>query len=224
MDPLIFAALALVAAAARLRPRHRRRCGPDGAAPPRLGGAIEALARRRQRRRTPSARTVAAWCDDIARRLRSGSSLREAITTVPADGTTARATAGLRLAIDRGAPIADAVGRVDDAGPHLRLALGIIATTSRVGGPSAASIDRTAMLLRQRASDHDERTAQATQARLSAHVMTAVPLLMLALLLATDDDVRSVAVAPVGAACIGSGLALNAAGWWWMRRLIGTPS
>jgi Flp pilus assembly protein TadB len=74
--------------------------------------------------------------------------------------------------------------------------------------------------LRQRAADLDERSAQAASARLSTHVMTAVPLAMLAVLTATDDDVRAVTVAPVGAACIASGLILNALGWWWMRRIV----
>jgi tight adherence protein B len=106
----------------------------------------------------------------------------------------------------------------------LRLALGVTATASRVGGPSAASIDRAAMLLRQRAADLDERATQAAQARLSSHVMTAVPLLMLAALVATDDDVQSALASPVGTACVVAGLVLNAAGWWWMRRIVGVPS
>jgi tight adherence protein B len=100
----------------------------------------------------------------------------------------------------------------------------VIATASRIGGPAAASIDRAAMLLRQRASDLDERATQAAQARLSSHVMTAVPLLMLVVLLATDDDVRSVVTSPIGTVCVVAGLALNAAGWWWMRRIVGAPT
>jgi Flp pilus assembly protein TadB len=54
--------------------------------------------------------------------------------------------------------------------------------------------------------------------------MTAVPLLMLATLVVTDDDVRSVVASPIGTFCVSAGLALNAAGWWWMRRIVGVPS
>lgn len=217
-------ALAVAIAALRLRPRQRRAARAAGNRPARTVRALDAWRRRRSRRCSPNARAVAGWCDDIARRLRSGSTLRDAVATLPDDPVTERATAPLRLAIDRGASLTDAISRVDDPGPHLRLALGVIATASRIGGPAAASIDRVAMLLRQRASDLDERATQAAQARLSSHVMTAVPLVMLATLVATDDDIRAVVASPIGTLCVGAGLALNAAGWWWMRRIVGVPS
>jgi tight adherence protein B len=189
-----------------------------------IGGIGGAISEWRHRRASPSARAVAAWCDDVARRVRSGSSLRDAAVTVPGDAVTARATAPFRVAIDRGLSLGEAADRVVDPGSHLRLALGMIATTSRLGGPAAASIDRTAMLLRQRAADQEERSSQAAQARLSTHVMTAIPLLMLATLVATDADVRSVVGSPIGIICIATGLLLNALGWWWMRRIVRTPT
>jgi tight adherence protein B len=143
---------------------------------------------------------------------------------LPIDIATERATSTLRLGIERGLSLDDAVGRTQRDGPHVGLALGVIASAGRIGGPSAAAIDRTATLLRQRAADREERAAHAAQARLSAHVMTALPLLLLAVLVATDDDVRSVASSSVGAACIAGGLVLNAVGWWWMRRIVRASS
>ena len=199
----------------RTRPQQDRRASvPSGPDPERT----------RSRSGRASARAVATWCDDLAREVRSGSSLRDAIAAVPADATTALATAPARLAIDRGISVADAVSRLPDAGPHLQLALAVIATASRVGGPAATAIERTAMALRQRAADQDERSAQAAQARLSTHVMTAVPLLMLGALVSTDDDVRAVTTSPIGAICIAIGLGLNALGWLWMRHIVGTTS
>jgi len=221
---MVCAAFAVVVAAVALRPRQRRAASATPGAPARPAQALDGWRLRRSGRRTPDARVVAAWCDDIARGVRSGSTLRDAVATVPADPATELATAPLRLAIDRGASVADAIARVDAGGSPLRLALGVMSTASRIGGPAAASLDRIAMLLRQRAADLDERATQAAQARLSSHVMTAVPLLMLAALVATDDDVRSVVTSPIGTVCVVAGLALNAAGWWWMRRIVGVPS
>jgi tight adherence protein B len=220
----ICAAVAVVIAAVVLRPQPRRTSSAAPGAAARPARPLDAWRIRNSGRRNPDARAVAAWCDDIARRVRSGSTLRDAFATLPADPATERATAALRLAIDRGASLADAIARADEGGAHLRLALGVIATASRIGGPAAASIDRAAMLLRQRASDLDERATQAAQARLSSHVMTSVPLLMLAVLVATDDDIRSVVTSPIGTLCVGAGLTLNAIGWWWMRRIVGVPS
>ena len=216
--------LAIVTASVASRPRQRREASSEAHAPAQQAWALDAWKLGRSAYRAPDARAVAAWCDDVARRVRSGSTLREAVAALPTDPAVERATAPLRLAIDRGTSVADAITRVDAGGAHLRLALGVIFTTSRIGGPASASIDRAAMLLRQRAADLDERATQAAQARLSSHVMTAVPLLMLAALAATDDDVGSALASPIGAACVVAGLALNAAGWWWMRRIVGVPS
>jgi tight adherence protein B len=178
--------------------------------------------RRRSRRGPAGARAVAAWCDELSRELRGGSTLRRALSdVVPDDDTIARRTAPLRLGLDRALTVADATARVEGPGRHLQLALGVIVAASDVGGSAAAAIDRVAGTLRQRAADDDERRVQAAQARLSAHVMTAVPLLMLGLLVASDDDVRGVLSTPIGAACLIAGLVLNAAGWCWMRRIVG---
>lgn len=216
----VVVAFAVVVAAMPLRPQYHRDAPAAVAAPSRLARIAPSRAWYRGGCPQPSPRAVAEWCDDIARRLRSGSSLRDAVTALPSDATISEATIPVRLGIERGLSVADATDRVTDAGSPLRLALGVIATASRIGGPSAAAIDRTAVLLRQRAADLDERSAQAAQARLSTHVMTAVPLLMLGLLVATDDDVRSVVTSPVGAGCVVAGLVLNVLGWCWMHRIV----
>lgn len=191
--------------------------------PSRRGGHRSSmLLARRAERRPPSANGVAEWCDDVARRLRSGSTLRDAMsTTLPSDPDTRRATNELRRRLDRGAATVDACESPGNAGAHLQLALIVISTAARLGGSPAPAIDRTAGTLRQRAVDADERNMQAAQARLSAHVLTAVPLAMLVLLLITDDDVRAAATSTLGATCIALGLSLNAIGSAWMRRIIG---
>ena len=224
MIAVLAVASAVAVSAMARRPRPCRDAPGAAPAPVSFDRLVAVIAARPRAHRVPEARAVASWCDDIVRRVRSGSTLRQALVEVPADTATAHATSPLRLAIERGLSIPDAADRLDDAGPHVRLAVGVLATTSRIGGPAAASIDRTAMVLRQRAADLDERSTLAAQAQLSTHVMTAVPLLMLTLLVATDDGVRSVAVSPTGVMCIAVGLTSNAAGWFWMRRIIRTPT
>ena len=63
-------------------------------------------------------------------------------------------------------------------------------------------------------------SSQSAQAQLSGHVLTLVPLAVLALLAVTDDDVRAVSRAGPGLLVISLGLALNLTGWRWMRRII----
>jgi Flp pilus assembly protein TadB len=226
------AVVTAIAGSVRPRPRRTESRTAEGS-PRRAGGALAArlLARGSEgdwrwtsSRSTPSPRAVAVWCDDLARSLRSGSSLiTSLVDVVPADRATRDLTAPLRLALQRARPVADAVRTVVSGGDHLRLALTVIETSAHVGGPSAAAIDRTATTLRQRAADVDERAVHASQARLSAHVMTAVPLLMLAALVTVDGDVRATIGTSVGGACVVAGLMLNAGGWFWMRQIVGRP-
>jgi tight adherence protein B len=142
------------------------------------------------------------------------------LTTIPENESLRRLTDPMRQHLDRGEPVIAAVGAVGAPGSHLHLALTIIATAARVGGSAAPAIDGTAASLRARAADRDERRAQAAQARTSAHVLTAVPLLMLGLLVMTDSDVRNALTSTMGLICLGLGLSLNLVGSAWMRRMI----
>lgn len=175
---------------------------------------------RRSRPTTPTPRAVADWCDDVARTLRSGESVRHAVAhTVPGDERLEVLTDDLRRAAQRGEPLDEAARRCASPGPHLQLALVVIATVADLGGAAAMALDRTAGALRQRAADADDRAVHAAQARMSAHVLTALPLAMLAVLGAVDADVRAVVTTPAGSASIAAGLALNALGWWSISRL-----
>jgi tight adherence protein B len=223
------AAALVMLIAIRWRPRRGRRIDPPDRADP--GGPRHhphiSLRARRAEHQPASARAVAEWCDDLARQLRSGTTLSNALaTSLPHDRATRRSTDDLRQRLDRGQSVIAAVesAPVSDVGPNLRLALSVITTAAKLGGSPAPAIDRTASTLRQRAADADERRVHAAQARLSAHVLTAVPIAMLLLLFVTDSDVRVTATSTLGATCIGMGLSLNAIGSVWMRRIIGTRS
>jgi tight adherence protein B len=104
---------------------------------------------------------------------------------------------------------------------HLEVALTVIRACAAHGGPAAEPLSRAAATLRGRAADAAERRTQSAQARMSAIVMTVLPVCMLGLLLVTSGSVRTFAAGPLGLAVIATGTAANALGWLWMRRLIG---
>jgi Flp pilus assembly protein TadB len=88
------------------------------------------------------------------------------------------------------------------------------------GGHPAEPLDRAAAALRARAADRAERRTHSAQARASALVMTWLPIVVLALLVAMSGAVRSVVVTPFGAWSVLAGAGLNLTGWRWMRRLV----
>ena len=170
--------------------------------------------------------TVAAWCDELARHLRAGSSLGAALCeSSSTDPPMRRSIEPMQLALERGATVAAAVATAPEQPmrglEHLALACSVIATAAHIGGPAAAPLERVAAALRLRAIDRQDRVTQAAQARMSAHVLTVVPLLMLGVLTAADGDVRAAVASRAGALCVLLGLTLNVAGWSWMRRIIG---
>lgn len=198
-----------------------------------------ATVRRRRDDRAPiPADAVSAWCDALARRLRAGESLRHTLLTeLPAQRRLAARTELVRRALQQGAAVTDAVVIHADqpagcaplpsphADPHLGLLRSVLAASADFGGGAAEPIDRVAAALRLRTVDGQERAAQSAQAKLSANVLTVVPLGLLAFLSSTDPDVRAVLGSGVGSVLIAAGLGLNVAGWTWMKRTIaGGPS
>jgi tight adherence protein B len=186
-------------------------------------GAGDGFRRRLSRRRT-SARIepaeLAAWCDSLARALRGGATLRHALCTVPPPASVEARLAPTLLALERGASVVAAFSNVDVRSPDLDLVLVVVRACAEHGGEGAEPIDRAAAALRQRAALAGERRTNSAQARMSALVMTCLPLAMLALLALTSRSVRAASTSPAGSVAIAFGAMLNLTGWVWMRRLI----
>ena len=181
--------------------------------------------------------SVAAWADDLARSLRHGSTLHAALThTLPTDVVVERRSASLRHWLSRGATVVDACDewsaeladdalvrsnrrRSSDRCELLSTMAAVLAATAALGGAAAAPLDRFAITMRQRASDDLERAAHSAQAKMSAKVLTSVPLAVLAFLLLTDADVRAVIASTTGGSVVAVGLTLNTVGGFWMRRI-----
>jgi tight adherence protein B len=231
----VIVGLLLAPRASRRAPR-RPRVGPDSRIRVGIGqiaGRHLATLRDGRGREHASPDAVAAWCDDLARQLRHGATLRSAlITTIPTDDPLERSTRPLRRRLDRGASVLQAcdgwAGELDAGGAReadMLIAFATVAGAAALaGGGAAAPLHRFASSMRQRAADELERRAHSAQARMSARVMTIVPLALLALLFATDDEVRSAVLQPGGAIVVTIGLALNALGAWWMHRIVGTTT
>ncbi len=95
-----------------------------------------------------------------------------------------------------------------------------LATALELGGPVAATLHHAAALLRERAAQREEAKAHSAQARLSAKVLTAVPLLFAAWSATTSATFRQAITSSTGLASATAGLAGNAIGWWWMHRIV----
>lgn len=179
---------------------------------------------RRSRSRGPTDVDVANWCDDMARGLRSGSSLTTAFTDSGHDHLAmASVVAPVIAQVARGRSLVDALRAATTETSAGGLALTVVRTCAELGGPAAGPLERVAATLRARDALRQEQHAHSAQAQMSARVMTLIPVGMLALLASTDPRVRESVGTPAGVATVTLGATLNLVGWWWMQRIIGRP-
>lgn len=209
-------AIAILAFGAAVRPRAEVR------RPARAARRFQWSApriRRRPRTQPVTAAEVAAWCESLARVVRSGSSLATAVRSTDVPPGIAPTVAEVILALDRGSRLTDSL-ELATSSAHLDLALTVLRACALNGGPPAEPLDRAATTLRARAAASAERQTQSAQAKLSATVMTILPVAMLVLLLVTSATTRSAAANPAGLTAIVVGGLLNICGWRWMRTII----
>ena len=165
--------------------------------------------------------------DSVAAGLRGGGSLRSAIADTAA--VTDRGVLRAELAriaghAEAGRPLAETLGDWARAAadPPTRLAAAALVVAAEIGGPGADALEAAATSLRDRAAAEDEVGALSVQARLSAALLTAAPLVF-AVLLANLDPTSAAFLfrTPAGWACVALGLSLDALGALWMSRLVG---
>ena len=172
------------------------------------------------RRDAPATLALAHWCEGVARAVRGGDTLRTAIEHTEPDDTASDAVIVVRRAVEHRRIPSDTESTrpIDD--PDTALVVTVAVACADHGGPAAEPFDRAAGVLRARAAERDERRVQSAQARLSAGVLTWLPVAMLLVLLVSSASVRSSVATPFGMLTVGAGLVLNVIGWWWMRRTV----
>jgi tight adherence protein B len=176
----------------------------------------------RARPTAPNETAMAVWCEHVARGMRTGSSLRRAM----ADAGLAAPAAAQALSpalgrLDRGMGLGNALGAMDDdPSTPVGLVVGVLAACADLGGPAAAPLDRTAATLHARAVERDERRTASAQARLSARVLTTLPIATLGVMALVEPSTRTAVATPAGVTCLTAGATFNLAGWWWMRHVI----
>ena len=221
---VVLAALAFVRNRCRRASLRRRIAGDkvSGRVSAHLGTVQDVLAGHRRRRaaRSGASGDLAALLDAVARRCASGHSLTAALTETMAARGAPPDMASVTDSLHAGAPLAAALATVHTTNADVRLAVHVLWLCATQGGGIAESLDRAAATLRERQAARDERSAHAAQARLSAKVLTVVPMLFATWTTLTTDSVRRFATTVPGFACITGGVALNLAGWSLMQRSI----
>jgi tight adherence protein B len=170
---------------------------------------------------SPTDDELAAWCDELSRQLRTGSSLTIAVCSAPRAAAIDATIAPAVLGLQRGDTLARALGHVGHESPPLAIVLGVLQACALLGGASAPAIDRAAAALRRRSIDAAERRVHSAQARMSALVLTLLPGGVLAITALTSSTARATIATSFGLLSVVTGCLLNTLGWWWMRRIIG---
>lgn len=163
--------------------------------------------------------------EDVARSLRSGTSLRVALAEASsAAAGPARSDLGVVVErIDRGVPVGAALDAwvVRRPAAEVRLAVAALGLGLDAGYTSARTVDGVAATLRERAAVAGEVAAQAAQARLSALVIALLPVAFTSWACLTDGRIAGFLLAsPAGWACLLGGVTLNVVGAAWMARIM----
>ena len=174
----------------------------------------ERFAARRKSRRAVDA--LPAHCAALARSLRSGAPLAMALVELDVGGPCLEGLADIGGEIHNGRPVDDALDDWVTAASHdvERLLATALLLAERSGGDLAYCVDTVADSIRTELGALTRRRIVLAQSRTSARVLAALPIgFGAALSLFSDDPVYS---GLVGVVSVSVGLALNAAGLYWM--------
>lgn len=164
--------------------------------------------------------------ESVARSLRSGASLRQAVEETGTSGAGGpQLSAELSRAARETAQGASLVTALEGIAvrrplPGVRLAVAALCLGAETGGAQARAVDGVAATVRERLAVAAELRALAAQARISALVIGLAPLGFGAFAAATDPRASHFLLhTPAGLGLLSAGLVLDGVGWLWMQRL-----
>ena len=194
------------------------------------GTPVLALRLRTGRRDDRVERRLPSVLEAMAAAVRSGAAPGEALHLASAPTGSVALDADLarcRADLDRGGSVVEAVQAwaARRPVPGLRLTAAALALGAETGGARARSLDAVATTLRERAALAREVAALSSQARASATVIIAAPVVFGALGLLSGPGVAGFLFGtPAGLGCLVAGLGLDAAGAVWINRLARPPA
>jgi tight adherence protein B len=166
--------------------------------------------------------------EEVSRSLRSGASVVQALGEAAAGGDDP-VRGALAQVCDRvasGQELARALDwwRATAPDPAVGLPVAALTLAGDTGGSRAWAVDQVAATLRERRVLHAELRAQSSQAHLSALVLVVAPFAFASVSALVDPRVVVFLVGtPAGWGCLALGVALDAAGAWWMARIVRSP-
>ena len=192
---------------------HRFVIHPAPRKPPTSGGGA-----------TAPADAVADWCAALIRHHRAGRGTSGAIADTNATHDDIRAVR--RVAIDATQRQRSLNEALDEVAPNvsrdLQVVIAAISAATASGSAVSPALIRAEQVLRRRADQRREISVAAASARMSAVVLTVLPLVVLGVAGIASATVRAYATSTAGRLTIGIGMALAGTGWWWICRLTDT--
>lgn len=192
-----------------------------------VGGSVAlALQPMLRRRRAASAfqSDLPAAIDSLVALVASGSSLAQALGGAAARGGEVGADLALVVARRRhGQSLQQSLDQWsrDRPGTGVSLVADALALAGTSGGSQTRALEGVGATLRERQALAREVRALGSQARTSAVVLVATPVVFAAFVAMADARIRHVLFAtPLGWMCIVAGAVLDAVGAWWMARLV----
>lgn len=157
-------------------------------------------------RRRELARQVPDAFRSLAGALAAGRTLPQAISYVGSmgDGPLNREFARASLLVSCGTPAADAVEQISERAdaPGVELMVCALTVSARTGAPLQGLFLRSAQLVERRFALERELEAKTAQVRLSAKIVSGLPVCLVFLLVLASPDFRAGLATPVGMGCV----------------------